>query len=622
MVDPQVYANRYEVVREIARGGMAEVLLARDTKLDRPVALKVLSAELSRDPAFVERFRLEAQAAANLNHPNIVSVYDWGQEHGTSFIVMEYVEGSTVRDLIRAQERVAPAQAADIGGEIAAALSFAHKAGVVHRDVKPGNVLLTPGGQVKVTDFGIARAEGGSEGLTRTGAVMGTATYFSPEQAQGLPVDGRSDVYSLGVVLYEMLTGTPPFTGDNPVSVAYKHVREPVPSLTGSVPAIPAQLERVVTTCLQKDPLGRYQSADDLREDLLRFRGGQAVIGGAMTAQVAAVGDATRTSALPMMSAAGAATAPSKKPRRGPLVAVIALLAVLVAVIGFLVVSQLGGGDGGGTVVVTDVVGKEEAVAIATLEKQGLEVDVIHKANDTVAEGFVVRQDPSAGVKVADGETIELVVSSGVGKVKLPDLENDLYEDAARTLIDAGLVPVPTENASDEIDMGRVIRTDPPAGTRVAKGANVTVVVSVGPAPVTVPNVVGQDEFDATQNLARVGFVVQKTTAASSTVASGIVISTIPAGNQSAPNGATVRIVVSTGPELVNVPNVVGQFQGPASNTLTNAGFDVTVVQVPSTEANNGRVISQNPAGGTSAGRGSTVTITVGTGTGTTTTTT
>src|SRR3954471_738918 len=246
----QIFSSRYEVVREIARGGMASVYLARDTKLDRAVAVKVLSEELSQDPAFVERFRLEAQAAANLNHPNIVSVYDWGQEQNTSFIVMEYVDGRTLRDLMRADRLVDPAQAADIGAEIAAALASANRNGVVHRDVKPGNVLITAAGQVRVTDFGIARADGASGGLTRTGAVMGTATYFSPEQAQGLPVDGRSDVYALGVVLYEMVCGVPPFTADSPVSVAYKHVREEPVLPTERNPDVPPDLEHIIVTAL------------------------------------------------------------------------------------------------------------------------------------------------------------------------------------------------------------------------------------------------------------------------------------------------------------------------------------------------------------------------------------
>src|SRR5436305_10193013 len=243
----QVFSKRYRIERSIARGGMAEVYLALDESLNRQVALKALFPEFAREPSFVERCRREAQAAANLNHPNIVGIYDWGQEDGTYFIVMEYVEGRSLRDLIRSEGLIDPGRAADITAEIASALAFAHRSGVVHRDVKPGNVLITPQGNVKVTDFGIARA-GASDGLTQTGSVMGTATYFSPEQAQGLAVDGRSDVYSVGVVLYEMLVGAAPFVGETPVAVAYQHVREMPATPRSRVASIPADLEQIVLT--------------------------------------------------------------------------------------------------------------------------------------------------------------------------------------------------------------------------------------------------------------------------------------------------------------------------------------------------------------------------------------
>jgi len=610
MADPTVYGDRYEIVREIARGGMANVYLAHDRKLDRLVALKVLPAELSRDGAFVERFRLEAQSAASLNDPTIVAVYDWGQEQETSYIVMEYVEGHTLRDLI-ARGPLEPVQSAQIATDIAKALSAAHRAGVIHRDIKPGNVLITPAGEVKVTDFGIARAKGTGDGLTRTGAVMGTATYFSPEQAQGFAVDPRSDIYSLGVVLYEMVAGTVPFVGDSPVSVAYLHVREPVAAPSQHTPNLPSALESIILTCLAKDPAARYQRADDLRADLLRFVRGQAPVGGPVTAAVATADETqalSRTTVAPVAAGGGL---PPKRRSRGPVALVVALLVLLMGVVAFLLV-QVFSNDSATTktVAVHNVVGKTEGRARTILEQQGFQVRVRREFNQNDL-GTVFAQDPQEGELKKTGTIVTISVSKGATTIKVPKVAGKTKAAATRALERLGFVVNVASDQSDTVLVDDVIRTVPKAGTALAPNSTVTIVVSAGPAPVPVPDVSGLDEVDATQQLADAGFRVSKTLEPSSSVAPGRVIRTEPSSGTPAAKDSTVTIVVSSGPRQVTVPDVVGQSQTSASSTLRGDGFRVSVTTVTS-PSSAGRVISQNPGGGSKANAGSTVTITVG----------
>src|SRR5437588_803700 len=465
-----VFSNRYEIQRGIARGGMAEVYLARDQLLDRPVAVKVLFAEYARDPSFVERFRREAQSAASLNHPNIVAFYDWCQERGTYFIVMEYVRGRSLRDVVQVNGPFSARRTAEIGAEIAGALEFAHRNGVVHRDVKPGNVLLTADGDIKVTDFGIARA-GTMEALTQTGAVMGTAAYFSPEQAQGLPVDGRSDVYSLGVVLYEMVTGAPPFTGESPVAVAYKHVREDPEPPAARAPDLPPDLQHIILTAMAKDADSRYQTADELRADLMRFVRGQPPLGGPVTGLVA---DGTATAAVASTQAAPVAALDGhdpdehKRKRRGALVAGILGVVLIAAVIIALLAGAGGGGGGGPTAEVPNVVNKPFTEADQALKLAGFKVS---------------RKD-------VEGKDPPDVVPS------------------QQLLQQAGFQVLVQSEPSDSVPTGRVTRTDPGANAQVKRGASVTMFVSTGPQTVDVPNVVGQTQAQASQALQQAGFQV------------------------------------------------------------------------------------------------------------------
>ena len=625
----QIYSGRYEIVRPIARGGMAEVYLAHDQLLDRPVALKVLFPELSTDRNFVERFRREAQAAANLSHPNIVSIYDWGEEAGTYYIVMELVDGQPLSTVLRQEGYLLAERAAEFGAAVAAALAFAHRHGVVHRDVKPGNVLIDRSLHVKVADFGIARATNAQENLTQTGAVMGTATYFSPEQAQGLSVDPRSDVYSLGVVLYEMVTGQPPFTGENPVAVAYKHVSEQVPPPRSINANVPAQFEAIILQALAKNPDDRYPSAEELRADLLRFRQGRAVqaqplppvtraVPAGVTQQATtaypttAAYPATTQGPVTTVAPAGVPVAEGPNRRTGSYIALLFAMLAALAVLLFLLGRELDifGGSAGDTVAVPRVISETEAEARQILEAAGFDVKV-EEENNEAEPGLVFAQDPLPDTQVEEGSEVTIKVSKGEAPIEVPSVLGDPVAEATRILEDLGFVVKTVPQADDNADPGDVLAQDPAGGEEAPRGSEVTLTVASGKTKVPVPDVRGQDEDSARDEIFNAGLKVRTTSETSPTVPDGRVIRSDPPQGSQVEKGSTVTIVVSTGPEPV--PNVEGLTEREATNRLSSAGYKFNVrKQRVFTADDDGKVIDQDPAAGTKAPAGSTVTITVG----------
>jgi serine/threonine-protein kinase len=619
---------------------MADVFLARDVLLDRPVAVKVLFPQFAAEPTFVERFRREAQAAANLNHPSIVAVYDWGEHDNTYFIVMEYVDGRSLADVLRAEGTLHPDRAAEICTDAAAALGFAHRNGTVHRDVKPGNILITPDGQVKVTDFGIARAFGGGDELTQTGSVMGTATYFSPEQAQGKNVDPRSDLYSLGVVLFEIVTGQPPFVGDSPVAIAYKHVQEAPPRPTSLNPAIPKPLESVIARLLAKNPAQRYPSAEEVRSDLRRFRQGEPLMSAsgaaassaapaaaatgapamAPTGQQRAVIDTTR--AIPAAQAAQYEPAEEEyyePPRRnGVFLASLLVLLVALAAIVFFIANTLGSDNTDSeieTATVPLVVGFEQDEAVRELERAGFEADPTFEENAGVEAGIVFEQSPTQNSEAPVGSTVQIKVSQSDETVLLPDVRGLQEVDAVARLEQAGLRVDRTLEASDEFDSGIVIGMTPEPNQEVNSDALITLKISTGPAAVKVPNVAGLTLEAATSLLEQFGLPSpQFRPEFSSDVAEGLVIRSDPEATTEVSIDRQVILYISDGPETELVPSVVGLTQAAAEQAITNKGFTPVfeAQEVAAGSPDAGKVISQDPPASEDLELGAEIIIRVG----------
>ena len=604
---------------------MADVFEAEDLLLNRSVAVKALHANFASDEAFVTRFRREAQAAANLSHPNIVAIYDWGKDNGTYFMVMELIKGKTLRDVLRSEGAILPRRAAEIASETAAALSVAHQHGVYHRDVKPGNIMLTEEGAVKVTDFGIARAMDDSEELTRTGAVIGTATYFSPEQAQGLPADERSDVYSLGVVLYEMLAGKPPFSGESPVAVAYQHVSETATPSHEVNPESSIELGAIAAHAMKKSPPERYQTASDMRADLIRYLGGSEPIAAGAASAAAATAMLTPPRSPGGLDAAGYTSGTStfdapvqERSQTGYWAAVGGLVVVLGLGIWLLMRLLAGGDTAVVNVAIPDLTGVESDQAFATLQDLGFKVNFKEEPSEEIAAGRVIRTDPAAGTEYPVGETVTVYLSTGAEEFGIPNVLNENVEVAKARLTDQGFVPGNiTYQPTDDTDENIVINQSPPGGTSAPPGTVVDLVVSSGPAAIEVPNVAGQSSDQAIINLTREGFTnIQTEDEFSPTVLEGFVIGTNPSAGQVIPKEATIVVLVSMGPEPVNVPNLSGMTRSQAQAALNPLGLTLVVspetVEVPLGSGLVGNVAEQDPSAGTEVEVGSQVTVKLG----------
>ncbi len=549
MTEPQRIGGRYEVGELLGRGGMAEVRKGTDVRLGRTVAIKRLRTDLASDATFQARFRREAQSAASLNHPAIVSVYDTGEEMSTDgsqvaqpYIVMEYVAGRTLRDILREGRKILPERALEITSGVLAALDYSHRAGIIHRDIKPGNVMLTPSGDVKVMDFGIARAvSDASSTMTQTAAVVGTAQYLSPEQARGESVDSRSDVYSTGCLLYELLTGRPPFVGDSPVSVAYQHVREQAQPPSSFDEDLTPELDAIVMKSLVKDVDDRYPSAAAMKADIDRYLAGKPVEAPAV-APVAATGFIpadypTRTTHVTEQDEDD----PERK-RRGPLVLLLLLLLALIGaalVFGPRLFESAPQQES-----VPTVTGLTRAQAERTIRGAGLDVgEISTAASEEVAQGRVVSQQPQAGDLVDPGASVDFVVSSGKPEVPLPDVVGQNKDDAAGQLRGEGLRVVLRERDVDD-PTDEVVEMQPPAGTEVAEGSRVTLFWSDGPEEV--PKVVGKTEEEATELIEDAGFEVSRVTDSTTEAEKDTVLQQSPSAGQTLDKGSTVTIVVST----------------------------------------------------------------------------
>jgi beta-lactam-binding protein with PASTA domain/predicted Ser/Thr protein kinase len=611
--------GRYRVLHRVGSGGMADVVCAEDLQLGRKVAIKLLHRRFAQDEEFVERFRREASSAAGLQHPNVVAVYDRGAWDDTYYIAMEYLEGRTLKKVVQDEAPLAADRAIDLTIQILRAARFAHKRGIIHRDLKPHNVIIedaVPPARAKVTDFGIAKA--GASDMTQTGSIMGTAQYLSPEQAQGHAVSAASDLYSVGIILYEMLTGRVPFEGESAVTIALKQVSEaPVPP-SALNPAVPPALEAVVMRALEKDPARRFSDADDFIAALEHAVGGVAPAAAATdaTSVLQATGPmvpipppgAYQDGALVEQRTYGPPE-PLEEDGDGASRWWVALLVGLVVAGAIVAGLLLTGKD---KVTVPNEVGNPQAEAEIVLKRAGLSTDVTLKESADQEKGTVIGQDPAGGSRVPKDSVVNLTVSAGPGTARVPDLTGQARSAARKKLTDLGFTTSEERTTSDTVTENHVIATRPDVGQELEKGSNVVLVISSGKERVAVPKAVDLTEDEARSTLEALGFKVVTKDQESLDRDPGTVLAQAPAADTRAAKGGTVTITVAKEPAQVDVPDVTGQGRLEATAALKKAGFVVTQATQPTGDrAEDLHVISQDPVGG-KAKKGSTVTITVG----------
>ena len=629
-----LFDGRYRILRKLGSGGMANVYLAEDEDLGRRVAIKILSERYANDESFNERFRREAKSAASLSHPNIVSIYDRGEADGIPYIAMEVIEGRSLKELILTRGPLPLATAIDYTHQILDALRFAHRNGIIHRDIKPHNILLGAENRAKVTDFGIARA--GASQMTEVGSIMGTAQYLSPEQARGAPVTAASDLYSVGIVLYEMLTGQVPFSGDSAIEIAMKHLNETPRPPSSLRPELTPELDQVVLRALAKNPEDRYQASEEFSADLDRVEAGIPIAPETSAAATAILSGGFETSATqvipptetarqlpPTQPAAPRRPPPTYPPRYRydepprkrnrflPWLLVILLLAGA-AVAGWYVYTQIQDELRSTQVAVPNVIGLERKLAVKKIEDEGFQADVQTGVGTAEDRGKVIDQNPDGGTRIEKGSTVRILVSVGPEQVEVPEVVGKPLDEATQTLANAGFRWTTKRVFSPDAPEGEVTKQNPKPGEQAEKGATIALTVSKGQELAAVPDVLQQTRQSAESELRSAGFVPEAVLVDSDSP-QGLVVAQDPDPGTERPKGETVQISVSNGPQTATVPDVLDQDQASAESELQAAGFKVRVVKQDTADpTQDGVVMDQSPAPGLEAQPGSRITIVVG----------